>query len=586
MSLRDTICSALARARALLCNRDANVAMIFAIAIIPVTIAAGAGLDLTRAMIVKSNLTEALDAAALSVAATSGLTQSQMTTQAQNYFNANYKVDANYGVPATVAVSVSGQSVTVTTNVPMPTTLMGVAGIHTVTVNASSTVVWGQTKLWVGLVLDNTGSMCQSDTDPNAGSPCAHPASGTKIASLQAASHNLLTMLQAASANAGDVKVAIIPFVKDVNVDPVNAGATWIDWTSWDAANGTCDISSKHSQSSCTSTNGTWTWTVSAGGTCTISSQTNSSGCTSTKGTWTAAFCNISGINNQSSCTSTHGTWTRRSSTCSIPGYSTKTTCQNAVGTWTPASCNIAGIASQSTCTSTYGVWTWNAGTCNLTAYTTQSTCTAATAQWHVDHTQWNGCVTDRGNSGGPDTTNNYDTRNTAPSSSTASKFLAEQYSSCPEAITPLSYNWTQLGTEIDNMVADGATNQPIGLVWGWHALSTGDPLNAGSPPANTSRYIIILSDGLNTQDRWYGDGVHQSSSVDDRMTSVCTAAKADGIIVYALFVDIGGTQGNSTVLQNCATDSSKYYDLTSASQISAAFTAIGQQITNLRVAQ
>ena len=132
---------------------------------------------------------------------------------------------------------------------------------------------------------------------------------------------------------------------------------------------------------------------------------------------------------------------------------------------------------------------------------------------------------------------------------------------------------------------ANGSTNQPIGLVWGWHALSTGDPLNAGTPPANTTRYIIILSDGLNTQDRWYGDGVNQSTSVDGRMTQVCNNAKADGIVIYALFVDIGGTQGNSSVLQNCASDASKYYDLTSASQINAAFTAIGQQITNLRVA-
>src|SRR5262249_26338334 len=134
-------------------NRNANVAMIFAISIIPVVIAAGAGLDLARAMIVHSALTEALDAAALSVGSSTGLTQAQMQTQAQNYFNANYKVDATYGTPATVTVVPSGQSVTVSTSVPMPTTLMNVAGIHNVNVTASSTVVWGQTKLWVSLVL-------------------------------------------------------------------------------------------------------------------------------------------------------------------------------------------------------------------------------------------------------------------------------------------------------------------------------------------------------------------------------------------------------------------------------------------------
>ncbi|MBS0470308.1 MAG: pilus assembly protein [Proteobacteria bacterium] len=581
MSVVARLRTALVRARTFLRNRDANVAMMFALSLIPVTIAAGAGLDLTRAMIVKSNLSEALDAAALSVASTSGLTTAQMQTQAQAYFNANYTVSSNYGTPATVTVTPGTQSVTVSTSVPMPTTLMGVAGIHTVDVRASSTVVWGQTKIWVALVLDNTGSMCQSDTNPNAGSPCPNPGSGTKIASLQSASHNLLTMLQNASANAGDVKVAIVPFVKDVNIGTSNAGASWIDWTSWDAANGTCDISSKHSQSSCTSTNGTWTWTA---GTCTISSQTSQSGCTSTKGTWTAGSCNISSITSQSTCTSTRGTWSH--SACNIPGYTTRSSCQNAYGTWTAAYCSISGITSQYTCTSTYGVWTWTTGYCNLSSYTTQSSCTSATAVWHVDHTQWNGCITDRGNSSGPDLTNNYDVMNTVPSTSTASKFPAEQYSSCPEAIMPLGYDWTQLGSEIDSMVANGSTNQTIGLMWGWHALSPSDPLNAGSPPANTSRYIIILSDGLNTQDRWYGNGSTQSTSVDDRMSAVCTNAKADGIIIYAIFVDIGGTQGNSSVMQNCATDSSKYWDLTSASQINGVFTAIGQQITNLRVSQ
>jgi hypothetical protein len=192
----------------------------------------------------------------------------------------------------------------------------------------------------------------------------------------------------------------------------------------------------------------------------------------------------------------------------------------------------------------------------------------------------------DRGTDAGPDTTNNWDVMKTSPDGTTASKFPAEQYSNCPQSLASLSFDWTSLGSKVDAMVAGGSTNQTIGLVWGWHALSTGDPLNASSVPANTSRYIIILSDGLNTQDRWYGNGSTQSTSVDNRMSAVCTNAKADGIVIYAVFVDIGGTQGNSTVLQNCATDSTKYYDLTSASQIQNALNAIGEQITNLRVAQ
>ena len=486
-----------------------------------------------------------------------------MQAEAQNYFAANYHGDTSYGTPAAVQLTQNGQSVTVTSSVPMPTTLMNIAGIHTVNVAASTTVVWGQTKLWVGLVLDNTGSMCQSDTNPNAGSPCPSPAAGTKIASLQTATHNLLTMLHNAAANPGDVQAAIIPFVKDVNVGSGNYTASWLDFTAWDAIHGTCNISGKTSQSSCTSTHGTWTWTA---GTCTIASKTSQSNCTGATGTWT---------------------WT--AGTCSKSGHTTQSTCQSAGGTWTwtVGSCDIASKTSQSSCQSAHGTWTWTVGNCNLSAYTTQSTCQAATATWTPNsHSTWNGCVTDRGTSSGPDTTNNYDAMNTAPSTGVAaSKFPAEQYSSCPQALMALSYDWTALGSEVDAMVADGSTNQTIGLVWGWHALSQGNPLNAPALPPNTSRYIIILSDGLNTQDRWYGNGSSQSTQVDDRMSAVCTNAKADGITIYALFVDIGGTQGNSTVLQNCASDASKYYDLTSASEISQAFNQIGQQITNLRVA-
>ena len=69
-------------------------------------------------------------------------------------------------------------------------------------VTTSSTVVWGQSKLWVALVLDNSGSMSQGDS------------SGTKMDALQNASHQLLTILQNAVTTAGDVQVSIVPFVK------------------------------------------------------------------------------------------------------------------------------------------------------------------------------------------------------------------------------------------------------------------------------------------------------------------------------------------------------------------------------------
>ncbi|MEI9885296.1 MAG: TadE/TadG family type IV pilus assembly protein [Rhizomicrobium sp.] len=609
------------RLGAFLRNRDANVAMMFAISLIPVTIAAGAGLDLTRAMIVKSNLTEALDAAALSVAATSGLTPAQMTVQAQNYFNANYKADANYGTPVSVTVTPGTQQVTVSTSVPMPTTLMGVAGIHTVNVTASSTVVWGQNKLWVSLVLDNTGSMTQADGTGT-----------TKMSALKTATHQLLTLLQNASATAGDVRVALIPFSKDVNVGTANAGATWIDWTDWEAA----PPSSTPSSSVGPGSNCPYSWNVngfacapdadndpsctnsfwgsdcvskvpSSGLICPSQAQANAS---TGKGGHYYNGCYNSVHSQTQTTTKVDTTPITIKQNCSQTGSSNPgpVTCTNKSGY--PSN----GTTNSNTTTATTNGYTGDSGPATTTNTTTDSTadgtktCTGSgaskvctwtrtilqtktdttvtkvgTGSWNHtwvanSRTTWGGCVMDR--------TQSYDTNATAPTSS-STRFPAENSVNClSSVIVPIGYNWSDLSTKVDAMAAAGTTNQTIGLAWGMHALSSSEPLSAPTLPANTKQYIIIVSDGLNTQNRWSGDGLNQETDVDARMALACTSAKASGYTIYAIFVDLGGTQGNSTVLQNCASDSGKYFDLTTSGAIITTLNAIGQSITNLRVAQ
>ena len=53
------------------------------------------------------------------------------------------------------------------------------------------------------------------------------------------------------------------------------------------------------------------------------------------------------------------------------------------------------------------------------------------------------------------------------------------------------------------------APTRRIGLQLGWLSLTGGGPFY--SPPMDSSytytQVIILLTDGLNTQDRWYGDG-------------------------------------------------------------------------------
>jgi hypothetical protein len=227
------------------------------------------------------------------------------------------------------------------------------------------------------------------------------------------------------------------------------------------------------------------------------------------------------------------------------------------------------------------------------------SSCTAGSrgCNWIASdshHSTWNGCVMDRNQ--------NYDIQNTLPSAAAVATLFPAAPAAmasqtgwnmiCPSQMIGQtdvldSKGWSSLNGTVSAMQASGTTNQPIGLAWGWMLLTSGSPIvDPGPLPTNTKPIIILLSDGFNTQDRFSGDGSAHAAGVDTRMGFVCTNAKNSGVTIYTVFVDLGGTSGNSAVLSSCASDSSKYFHLTTANQIITAFNQIGDQITQLRVVQ
>ncbi len=423
---------------------DGNIAVIFALAVLPILTLIGAAIDYSQASMVKTNLQAAIDSTALMVSKTAATaTTTELKTSATSYFNAMFDRPEAQSATITTTYSTSGGSaVTVTGATSMKTSFMGIVGFPKIDISASSTVKWGNSRLRVALVLDVTGSM----------------SSANKMTTLKTAAKNLLTQLKSAATTNGDVYVSIIPFAKDVNVDSSNYNQTWVSWTLWDAANGSC---SKHSSSN-----------------------------------------------------------------------DTKSECLADGGKWTPD-----------------------------------------------NHNTWNGCVTDRDQ--------NYDTTNTAPSTSVAATlFPAEQYSTCPVPLMALSYSWTSLHNKIDAMQPNGGTNQAIGLQWGFQSL-TSAPFVI---PAKDSNYtyqqvIILLSDGLNTQDRWYGNGTSYEPRVDARQQILCNNVKAAGITLYTVQVNTDGDP-TSTLLQQCASGLDKFFLLTSANQMVATFNQIGTALSNLRIAQ
>ncbi len=434
------------RLRSFRSAKRGHVAITFALATIPVVGLTGAAVDYSRANLVKTDMQAALDSTALMLAKdpnVKSMSSGTLQSKALSYFTAQFdRPEAlNVGLQP-VNLDMQAGTVTLKGSAMIKTAFMSLVQVPFININVDSTVNWSVSRLRVALVLDNTGSM----------------ASSNKMTALKTASHNLLTQLKNAVINNGDVYVSIIPFSKDVAVDPSNYNASWVDFTD-------------------------------------------------------------------------HGSWA---------GWDSNN-----------GSCNKSGYYTKSTCTSNHGHWTPN------------------------NHNTWNGCVTDRDQ--------DHDTLNTAPAAGTqATLFPAEQYSNCPVAMMGLSYDWTALNNKIDAMQPNGNTNQAIGLQWGWQSLTAAPfTIPAMDPSYQYQQVIILLTDGLNTEDRWYTS----ASSIDTRQQKTCDNVKAAGITLYTVQVNTGGDP-TSTLLQNCASDSSKFFLLTSANDIVATFAAIGTKLSQLRVAK
>ncbi len=568
--------------RGFLAARGGNVAMMFGIALVPITIAAGAGLDYARGAVVRQQMSTALDAAALAVGSTTGLTQATAEALARKYFEANYAGDKSNGTP-TVTIGSGGfnssGSVKIDVSYNLPTTLLKVMGKTSMPVTTSTTVVWGQSKLWVALVLDNSGSMRNGDS------------SGTQMDALQNASKQLLTILQNASASAGDVKVSIVPFDVTVNVGTSNVNASWIDWTDWEAPpkypgtdydyamdNQYSDNPNKVSfeawgpgdECPFVTTNSSGWWSSQSrkspyGFLCT-SGPSNNAGTVETipsSGSYKGYIC--PGIDSGDYGNSDHRDRYYNGCYTSVANKNKKilvaqgsnATCDG----FSSSNCSCSGSGNGKKCRTQRWTHTWVKN----------------------NRSTWGGCIMDR------DKDNDYDISNTTPNT-TAKGFPATNPEDClGTTVSSLGYDWSALTNKIDAMSPNSATNQAIGMAHGWQTLTDSTPYSPGAVPANTSRYIIILSDGLNTKNRWWGNGSSTGTSdtdlIDDRMDKVCAAAKADGITVYSIFLNIS-SQGNSEALEDCASDSTKYFALTSTDAVVTTFQQIGQSITNVRVSK
>jgi Flp pilus assembly protein TadG len=575
--------------------RAANVAVIFALAMMPLMAATGAAVDISRALWVRARLSQALDAAGLAAGSATNMSDDDLKALITTFFDADYPTE-DLGTPGPLGITINGNVIDLSATAELDTTLMAILGIDQVDVGVTSEITRESKNLEIAVALDTTGSM----------------ATNNKIQDLQSAASDLIDLVVQDVQTPTYSKMAIVPWSVAVNVGnsasqvrgDITPGSsiTNASWASGPSktiagatrANPVVITSAGHGFA-----NGDRVYIQNVGG----MSQINNEQFTVTNvtaNTFALQGVNGSGYGNYSS----GGKVTKcQMSDCSvvvtanghglsngdhvyIVGVGGMTQINNQIFTVASATANTFGLSG------TNGP-SYSAYTSGGTAYCTVQGCEhyyfrSASGSW--DTFQISDCVSERTG------INAY--TDTAPS------------------IAPLGRNYaltsdkTVLHNVVSNLAAEGSTGGHIGTAWTWYAISPNFAYlwPADSQPAaygtkDLLKVAVLMTDGLYNSTYCNGvisqDSTSGSGSSSDHINcnapngdsysqarSQCDGMKQDGILVYTVGFDISNDPNAQAIMNYCATDASHVYLPNSGEDLKAAFHAIGQDVTSLRISK
>lgn len=179
------------------------------------------------------------------------------------------------------------------------------------------------------------------------------------------------------------------------------------------------------------------------------------------------------------------------------------------------------------------------------------------------------------------------------------------------QSLLRLTSNMDDVRTKIASLTAIGDTNIPIGLVWGWHALSPNAPFSDGVAygTPDLTKYIILMTDGDNANFRpsdsdiknesiysgigyiWQkrlgitsGTATQRQQVMDGRLSTLCTNIKASGIQIFTVRVEVNSN--TSSLLENCASDKEMFFNVSNSADLNEIFGRIGEKITKLHLSK
>ena len=506
-------------------DNQGNVAVVAALAMAPICVAGLGAMDLARVTSAKSQLQDALDAAALAAARTNATTDSELKTHGDRYLAQNLRVSSDFALAASNFTFAENGRVVATAELRVTPFVAGLVTGGAMTVGAAAEVVRASSKIEVALVLDTTGSMEE----------------GTKLRDMKNAARAFVTKMEDAAKKAvepNSVKISLVPFANTVRVDgSTYRSATWID------QNG------------------------------------------------------VSPINNEIFTTATGTQFANRFALFSTVGTSWRGCLEMRQAPYDiqdnePKVSNPATLYTIHFAVDEPDVKTTGYGASYQNDYLGDGT---TSVNWRVRQ----GSITKYGNS----------------KKGSMSTTFGPNRGCGVSPIMRLTTDFSGLRTAIGNLDADGNTNIPIGLMWGWNTLLSHAPFGDGVPygTAKHKKIIVLMTDGENTiaQRDTPNDGTYaatgyiwqrrvlkangapleqgastsqRTAALDSRLSKLCDNIKAKDIEIYTIRVEVN--TGDSQLLKSCATNRDYYYDVKSSSTLTAVFQSIAGQIAALHLAR
>lgn len=560
--------------------KNGNVAMIFALCLIPLLGLMGAAVDLSRHRGSEVGAQNAVDAALLAVAHEAlGKNSQQLTKDGRDWFDAQL-YNSNLTITSFEIVKLDGK-LEATMEGKIGTTFLALFGINELKVVKKAQVRFGLQKVEVALVLDTTGSMGSIASETQECNKYGCKGGSTKLKVLQDAATSMMNSLETTNADSDQLQVAIVPFATYVNVGKGNANADWMD---------TKAKSPIHRDNLAEGLNRFdlykhlgYEW----------------KGC-------------VEARPHPHDVKDTRPRVTKPE-TLFVPVFHPDETDGNWYGNTYPNNFVVDAASLGNPFLDVgnpvkYGVPDSILTQLDDFVYTLDDGTVLGRDDCPSDYDNDNGYGNN--NCIDPFNPNNW-TKVTINQNyqyySDVTTTIGPQFGCEMRPITPLTADYDKLRSEISKLVASGSTNTSEGLAWGWRVLSPGAPFKEAEKYSDdVNKIVVLLSDGNNMikeRDTWPGksdysaygylanerlDGTDADSnqtkildSMDKLTSEVCTNIKASGIRIITIRLDLTDDRSEK-LLKSCASSEDDFIDAKNASELADAFARVTENITRL----